>query len=403
MRAPLFVFCLCLLLVGVAPAADSLNVRLVGMCDTPDAAYAVAANGGYAYVAADVYGLRVISLADPANPVEVGSCGASYAHDVAVRGNYAYVAAYHEGLCIDSIADPAHPTEVGFCDTPGHPECLDLSGDYVYIADSDSDLTIVSVSDPKNPVIVGRCDLPGWANAVAVSGDYAYVTSGSGLRIVSIADPARPTEVGYCDTVQYGGAVALYGGYACVADEGEGVWVISVADPAQPVVVAYLPILGALDVHVSGEYAYVADCDSGLRVFSLANPTQPLEVGHYIKQPCMALGVYADSDYVYLAAGLEGLWILQFQYTGLEESRQVEVRTANVMPTVVRGVLTMGRQLAANGSRQELLDAAGRKVMDLGPGPNDVSGLAPGVYFVRSEPSAVGRQPLAVAKVIISE
>jgi hypothetical protein len=35
-------------------------------------------------------------------------------------------------------------------------------------------------------------------------------------------------------------------------------------------------------------------------------------------------------------------------------------------------------------SRAALLDAAGRKVMDLAPGDNDVSRLAPGVYFVRN-------------------
>ena len=36
-----------------------------------------------------------------------------------------------------------------------------------------------------------------------------------------------------------------------------------------------------------------------------------------------------------------------------------------------------------------LLDISGRKVLELQPGANDVRGLAPGVYFVRSEPSAV--------------
>jgi len=38
-----------------------------------------------------------------------------------------------------------------------------------------------------------------------------------------------------------------------------------------------------------------------------------------------------------------------------------------------------------------VIDAAGRKVMDLHPGANDVSRLAPGVCFVREEPSAASR------------
>ena len=73
------------------------------------------------------------------------------------------------------------------------------------------------------------------------------------------------------------------------------------------------------------------------------------------------------------------------------------------MATVMRGVLVLGavdnRQNTAY--KAELLDIAGRKELDLHPGANDVRHLAPGVYFVRSEPSAVSRQPSAVTKIIL--
>jgi hypothetical protein len=63
----------------------------------------------------------------------------------------------------------------------------------------------------------------------------------------------------------------------------------------------------------------------------------------------------------------------------------------NGRPTIVRGVLMLG----AVGSRQntayraELLDISGRKVMELVAGDNDLSRLAPGVYFVRGGSSRV--------------
>ncbi|HTW92254.1 MAG TPA: M1 family metallopeptidase [bacterium] len=78
-------------------------------------------------------------------------------------------------------------------------------------------------------------------------------------------------------------------------------------------------------------------------------------------------------------------WVLDSCHvaTGIEEMPNDEVRMMNVGPTIVHGVLRL-----ANGERRmatsELLDIAGRKVLDLRPGPNDVSGLAPGIYFVRS-------------------
>jgi hypothetical protein len=80
--------------------------------------------------------------------------------------------------------------------------------------------------------------------------------------------------------------------------------------------------------------------------------------------------------------------------------------------TVVRGVLVLG----AVGSRQktayraapsdggrcgQLLDAAGRRVMELHVGANDVRALAPGVYFVR-EPTVLGGKTSAVRKVVIT-
>jgi hypothetical protein len=82
---------------------------------------------------------------------------------------------------------------------------------------------------------------------------------------------------------------------------------------------------------------------------------------------------------------------------GVSEAPNARVRTANLMPTVVRGLLVLG----AVGSRQntgyrgELLDAAGRRVAELHAGANDVNGLGTGVYFIRED------QAQALRKVIV--
>jgi hypothetical protein len=67
--------------------------------------------------------------------------------------------------------------------------------------------------------------------------------------------------------------------------------------------------------------------------------------------------------------------------------------------TIVRGVLRIVDRRQKTGYRRELLDAAGRKVMELRPGANDVSGLAPGVYFVREV--AGSSEQVVVKKVLI--
>ena len=53
--------------------------------------------------------------------------------------------------------------------------------------------------------------------------------------------------------------------------------------------------------------------------------------------------------------------------------------------TVIRGVPFLEGNYPRTGTvpKTALLDISGREVLDLHPGPNDVSQLAPGVYFVR--------------------
>jgi len=82
-----------------------------------------------------------------------------------------------------------------------------------------------------------------------------------------------------------------------------------------------------------------------------------------------------------------------------------ELARPGLTPSIVRGVLFLGagHNPIPPGElglcpKPVLLDAAGRKVMDLVPGPNDVSRLSPGVYFVRGAQA----QAQAVRKVVIA-
>jgi hypothetical protein len=65
---------------------------------------------------------------------------------------------------------------------------------------------------------------------------------------------------------------------------------------------------------------------------------------------------------------------------GMEEREKSEVRRVKGGATVIRRVLFLDSTLDTRSS--SLLDASGRRVMPLHPGPNDVSSLAPGVYFI---------------------
>jgi len=87
---------------------------------------------------------------------------------------------------------------------------------------------------------------------------------------------------------------------------------------------------------------------------------------------------------------------------GIHGRARARLRVTTLPATLVRDVLVLEGRQAKDEGGAVLLDAAGRRAMDLAPGANDVRHLSPGVYFVRSEPSAVGRQPSAIVKVIVT-
>jgi YVTN family beta-propeller protein len=101
--------------------------------------------------------------------------------------------------------------------------------------------------------------------------------------------------------------------------------------------------------------------------------------------------------------GVHPLYRLE-SIVGVEELSRSEGRLTN-SPTIVRGVLVLGavdsRQNTAY--RAELLDIAGRSVLELALGENDVRALAPGVYFVRRRDSrGQGFEYSRVTKVVLT-
>jgi hypothetical protein len=99
------------------------------------------------------------------------------------------------------------------------------------------------------------------------------------------------------------------------------------------------------------------------------------------------------------AGNLEVYPLYRMSYNaGAVESSKPQAVDLKLGPTIIRGVLRIGDSRQSIGYRSELLDAAGRRVMSLQAGANDVSGLAPGVYFLREE-----AQAQAVRKIVITK
>ncbi len=86
-----------------------------------------------------------------------------------------------------------------------------------------------------------------------------------------------------------------------------------------------------------------------------------------------------------------------------EESRQLTACSLPPTATVVRGVLVLRASSVERDASGVLLDIEGRRVLALRPGANDVSGLGPGVFFIREHPIVSNQYSgqASVTKVVI--
>jgi len=329
---------------------------------TPDSALDVYVSGRYAYVVDYGYGLRVIDINSPTNPIEVGYYYAPGACKVYVLGRYAYVAdrmkglriiditnlteiGFYNGCAVDvhvsgiyayvtngcdllilDISDPTNPKQVGYYHTTLYDfEDLFVTSNYAYLVNSDdnrksdlsidfgkSGLTIIDISDPTNPTEVGFCYI-GFGESIFVSSNYAYFAdSWEGLRIIDISNPTNPTKVGLYDTPSYACGVYLLGSYAYVADGNDGLRIIDISSLPNPKEVGFCYTGIAENIFVSGNYAYVSDNDIVdnkyfLRIIDISSPTNPTEVGYY-GTVSWVKKVYVLGSYLYVSN--DGLIIL---------------------------------------------------------------------------------------------
>lgn len=197
--------------------------------------------------------LKLISLADPANPVEVSSftgveLPASQIHDMYARNDTVYLNGAFQGLFVMDFSEPTAPVLLGtMTDYPqsgyNHSGWLSDDGDYYYLCDETHarDVKTVSVADLTDISVTALFNAESTENQIAhnaiVTGDYLYVSYYyDGLQVFDVADPENPIRIAYYDTFDgvsdggYQGAWGIYpylpSGNVLVSDMNNGLFVI---------------------------------------------------------------------------------------------------------------------------------------------------------------------------------
>ena len=253
------------------------------------------------------------------------------ARTLLIGEGYAFVSVgEHGGLRLFSLVDPLQPVEVGGYDTPGSAERMARSGSLMYIADGAAGLQVVDLSNPRSPAPLGSTKIHGEARDLVLNGSYAYLATGYGLQVVDISNSLHPLPVerletpGEAQAVDFQtvtiqlpssipdqpGETQIVGQYVVVADGARGLQVIDVQLPISPILIgSFDPPWEALDIKVVGSIAFVAAGENGLRIVDLSYPFEPLEIG-MLETPGRTLSVELLGTYALLADGQGGISIV---------------------------------------------------------------------------------------------
>lgn len=169
-------------------------------CDTTNARlYLNGTNGG----------MRILSLANPLAPVQIGLYPTPYVHDCYVRGDTVYAACIQSGKMI--ILDASNPADLDTITmftterVNPHNAWPSVDGGYLFVTDETTGGRVTSwdITQIADPIQIDgfTADPNGDAHNVHVRGNLAYVAHyTSGLQILDVSAPDNMTRVGYYDT-----------------------------------------------------------------------------------------------------------------------------------------------------------------------------------------------------------
>ncbi|MBN1622129.1 MAG: fibronectin type III domain-containing protein [Endomicrobiales bacterium] len=390
----------------------------------------VYAAGDYAYVGNNGFsqgGLLIINVSDPSNPQVEGGFYDNFndPNDIYVKGNLAFVVRENV-LKIISVADPANPKEVG-SKTMSDAQGVYFYGDTIYVSDTSDGLRLLTTNisfeanelptapadlkvassargrinltwidnssneagfkierktstdssyaeiatasenavsytdtsisegtsyyyriraynskgnseytEEAGPVSatstaeVGWYNTPGTAYNVYVSSNYAYVADGTGgLQIIDISDPTSPSRVGYYTE---GTTIKVYdvcvqGDYAYIVDSNYKLKVIDVSDPAAPAALGYYSMTNAYAVYVSGIYAYVLT-ENYCYVLNISDPSSVLYHTQYAHNTgssnIYGYGIDVLGDYIYQALDSNGFKVHKLSGDSLSQANNID-------------------------------------------------------------------------------
>jgi hypothetical protein len=234
---------------------------------------------------------HVISIANPANLRELGSC--SEAGSVTTGSGNTVVVCQSGGFAFVDVSNPANPHQVGSYPC-GRTLAATARGNLVCASYAETGypyrphFITLDISTPSSPqLLANRSNLGGFD--IFLDGPLAFISGNDPgteaplpFQILSIADSAHPAFIDSLRTTNrysYGVWENSNLNRAFVADEYDGLAIVDISNLNNPVLDTWVLKTGsAVDVHVDGNICYVAGYVSGARLLDVTDPSIPVHL-----------------------------------------------------------------------------------------------------------------------------
>lgn len=298
----------------VVLADPSLGAGVVGVYAPLRNARRVIMQDGYAYIADETDGVKILWLAAPDRPLLIYGEIDHPASDLALVGNYLFVAGKGELRILD-ISSRYRPLSLGRIALDGNAESMRVEVNdqgfpqRAFIAMGEAGVAIIDVRNFALPQLLRQIPLDGPARAVHYLNGVLYVAlDAAGLALIDAS--AFGSEQLYGTMSLPGRALDLEqrGSSLYIAAGQEGILALDVFYAYKPKLIGSLPLEAisssddlreASSITISGKRAYVAD-GQGFTVVDVSFPTRMGKLAR-IDAPTRDVGV--EGVYLYAAGG----------------------------------------------------------------------------------------------------
>ncbi len=293
---------------------------------TDGQAACVQRRGEYLYVAEGAGGMRVYDVASIANK---GVSQRIISAPFSALGQDTHIASRNATCVALPTTQPVAPEKnkgalmsIDNQEQPMHPIY-----NYALITDAEEGLILVNVNtlqdgEPRNNFLKraltwNKDGILDGARYITMGGSYAYITATVGVVIVDLKDPLNPV-VAAVVPLKDARATGLQLRYLAVTD-GTGLRMIDVTIPerAKLVASAFVPLADAHGIQIARTYAYVAAGKEGLVIVDIENPEKPRVYMKFTADGTLndardvTVASTNASAFAYIADGHNGLKVIQ--------------------------------------------------------------------------------------------